>query len=200
MKFILGRKIGMSQLFNKEGDVEPVTWIEAGPCFVVRIKTKEKDGYNAIQVGFLEKKTEKVKKTEKKDKYKYLREVRSADIDQQTLKEGEKIDTSIFSEGDIVKISGTSKAKGFQGVVKRWGFAGAPKTHGTKHALRQPGSIGQQGLERVLKGKKMAGRTGGKRVTVKNLRIVKVDKEKNLIAVEGALPGRKGTNLEIRTQ
>jgi len=97
-----------------------------------------------------------------------------------------------------VKVSGPSKGKGFQGVVKRWGFAGAPKTHGTKHTSRMPGSIGQQGVERVFRGKKMAGRTGGRKVTVKNLKVIKIDKKKNLIAVRGAIPGRKGTILEIR--
>lgn len=197
MKFILGKKIGMSQVFNKEGRVIPVTVIEAGPCFVTQIKNKEKDGYFAVQVG-LEKKERKIKKTEKGKEFKYLKEFRVSEEDIKNFQKGQEIDVSIFNEGEKVKVSGISKAKGFQGVVKRWGFGGAPKTHGTKHTLRKPGSIGATDPARVFKGKKMAGRTGGKRVTVPNLTVVSVDKEKNIILLKGAVPGRRGSLLEIK--
>ena len=176
MKFILGKKIGMTQIFNKDGQVIPVTLIEAGPCQVVQVKTKEKDGYQAVQIGFEG----------------YLREFKAGD-----LKIGHQIDASIFQEGEIVKIAGISKGKGFQGVVKRHGFSGFPASHGTKHGLRAPGSIGSSFPERVWKGKKMAGRMGAERIMVQGLKIVQVDKENNLLAIKGAIPGRKGTLLEI---
>ena len=178
MKFILGKKIGMTQIFNKGGQVIPVTLIEAGPCQVVQVKTKEKDGYQAVQIGFAG----------------HLREFKAKD-----LKIGQQIDASIFQEGEIVKIAGISKGKGFQGVVKRHGFSGFPASHGTKHGLRAPGSIGSSFPERVWKGKKMAGRMGAERVMVQGLKIVQVDKENNLLAIKGAIPGRKGTLLEIVT-
>jgi large subunit ribosomal protein L3 len=194
MKFILGLKLGMAQVFDEKGNVIPVTLIEAGPCQVTQKKTKENDGYQAIQVGFkkIEKK-KKIKKPTASKPYKYLREFRNGEF-----KTGEKIDVSIFQEGDIVKISGLTKGKGFAGVVKRWGFHGRPATHGTKHELRTPGSVGASRPERVIKGRKMAGRMGFERVTVENLKIVKVDPEKKLLAVKGAVPGAKGTLLEIR--
>jgi len=200
MKFILAKKIGMSQVFDDKGNVVPVTLVEAGPCIVTQIKTPEKDGYFAVQLGF-EKKTKNIKKTEKGKEYKHLKEFRieEEDLKKFNFKEGDKIDVSIFQEGDKVKVSGKSKAKGFQGVVKRWGFGGAPKTHGTKHTLRKPGSIGATDPARVFKGKKMAGRMGGDRVTVSNLKVIKIDKEKNLLLIKGALPGRRGTILEIKS-
>ncbi|MBZ9572032.1 50S ribosomal protein L3 [Patescibacteria group bacterium] len=208
MKFILGLKIGMSQIFDKEGRVIPVTLIEAGPCQVTQIKKGETDGYTAVQIGF--KKIEKkktttppppsrrrrtpIKKTMKKKPFRYLRELRNA----KDYKIGDEILASVFKEGDRVLISGISKGRGFAGVVKRWGFAGLPKTHGTKHGLRKGGAIGSSYPQRVVKGKKMAGRMGSARVTVKNLKVVKVDSENNLLAVRGAVPGRRGTLLEIR--
>jgi len=197
MNFILGKKIEMSQMFDEKGRVIPLTWIEAGPCVVLQIKNKEKDGYEAVQVGF-EKKSKNIKKTEKGKEYKYLKEFPIFNS-QFSMKVGDKIDVSIFKEGDKVKVSGISKGKGFQGVVKRWGFRGASKTHGTKHMWRKPGSIGATDAERVFKGKKMAGRMGGERTTIKNLEIVKIDKEKNLIGVKGAVPGRRGTVVELIT-
>lgn len=199
----------MAQVFNEKGNVVPVTLIEAGPCIITQIKTKEprgiaknklvdkKDSYEAVQVGFQKLKEKKVKKTQKRRPFRYLREFRG-DIDISKYKEGDKIDVSVFQEGDIVKVAGSSKGKGFAGVVKRWGFHGRPATHGTKHELRTPGSVGSSFPERVIKGKKMAGRMGRERVTIKNLKIVKVDPEKNLIAVQGAVPGAKGELLEIR--
>lgn len=195
MKFILGQKLEMSQVFDKEGKVIPVTLIEAGPCSVTQVKTKEKDKYTAIQIGFLPKK-KRIKKTEKGKEFRFLREQRTENKEQ--LKIGDKIDVSIFQEGDIVKVSGISKGKGFQGGVKRWGFSGRDATHGVKHEHRTLGSVGTSFPERVIKGRKMPGQTGRERVTVKNLKIVKIDPENNLIAVKGAVPGRRGTLLEIR--
>jgi len=192
MKFILGLKLGMTQVFDEKGNQIPVTLIEAGPCYITQIKTKEKDKYEAVQVGFV-KKTRKIKKAEKEKEFKYLREFENGEH-----KMGDKIDVSIFQEGDKVKISGLSKGKGFAGVVKRWGFHGRPATRGTKHEERTGGSTGSSMPSRVVKGKKMAGRMGFERVSVKNLKIVKIEKEDNLIAVRGAVPGRKGTLLEIR--
>jgi large subunit ribosomal protein L3 len=197
MRFILGKKLGMSQIFDEKGNQIPITLIEAGPCFVTQIKTKEKDGYEAIQIGFEKLKEKKVKKTMKGKEFRYLRE---AKIEGEKFKLGDKIDVSIFKEGDLVSVSGITKGKGFAGAVKRFKVAGFPKTHGTKHGLRSIGSIGAMTPERVIKGKKMPGRMGGERVTVKNLEIVKIDKENNLIAVKGAVPGRKGTLLEIKSE
>jgi len=194
MKFILGKKIEMTQIFNKQGQAVPVTLIEAGPCQVVQLKTKDKDGYEAVQIGFIKKeKQREIKKTEKGKEFKYLREFENSG----KHKIGDKIDVSIFEDGDKVKISGISKGKGFQGAVKRWGFSGRNATHGVKHEQRTLGSVGSAFPQRVIKGKKMPGRMGAERITVKNLKIVKIDKENNLLAVRGAIPGRRGTLLEI---
>jgi len=190
----------MSQIFDEQKKIVPVTLIEAGPCFVVQLKTKEKDGYQAVQIGFEEIKDKKIKKPQKghfkkaglEKGFRYLIEFANS-----SLKIGDKIDVSIFQEGEIVKVSGVSKGKGFQGVVKRHGFSGFPATHGTKHGLRAPGSIGSSWPERVFKGRKMAGRMGGQRVTTSGLKIVQIDKENNLLAVRGAVPGRKGIILEV---
>ncbi len=194
MKFLLGRKLEMTQLWKDE-KVIPATLIEAGPCFITQIKTKDRDKYNAIQVGFekIEKKN-KIKKTMKGKEFRHLREFK----DGEDYKMGSKIDVSIFEEGHKVKISGISKGKGFQGAVKRWGFHGRNATHGVKHEQRTLGSVGCGYPQRVIKGKKMPGRMGAERVTTKNLEIVKIDKENNIIAVKGAVPGRRGTFLEIR--
>ena len=208
MKFIIGKKIEMSQIF-KGNTVIPVTLIEAGPCFVTQIKTKEphkasvgkeakKDDYEAVQIGF-EKKEKHIKKTEKGKEYKYLKEflVSSHEL---SAKIGDKISVSIFEEGDKVKISGISKGKGFQGAVKRWGFSGRNASHGVKHEHRTLGSVGIAGLGRVLKGKKMPGRMGGGRITVKNLKVARVNEEQNILAVKGAVPGHRGTLLLITTR
>ena len=186
----------MSQIFTENGKVVPVTLIEAGPCQVLQIKTKEKDSYEAVQVGFkkIEKK-KKIKKTARGKEFKYLREFPNG----QEYKVGDKIDISVFNEGDKVKISGISKGKGFQGGVKRWGFSGRGASHGVKHEARTLGSVGSAFPQRVIKGRKMPGRMGFERITVKNLRVVKVDKENNILAVKGAVPGRRGTLLEIRS-
>ena len=190
----------MSQIFDLNGEVVPVTLIKVSPNTVLQIRTKEKDGYEAVQIGFGEKKAKNIKKPQKghfKDlgNFRYVREFREGDV---KLQRGDKVDVSQFKEGDAIKISGISKAKGFQGVVKRHGFHGAPATHGTKHAHRQPGSIGPTWPQRVIKGRRMAGRMGGDRITVQNLKVAKIDVENNILAVRGAVPGRRGTLLEIR--
>ncbi len=194
MKFILGLKVGMSQIFDEQGNQVPLTVIESGICKVLQIKTKERDGYTAIQIGFKKLKDKKVKKTQKQKPFKYLREFRGDISEYET---GQEFDVSIFKEGDIVKVSGISKGKGFAGVVKKWGFHGRPRTRGTKHEHRTIGSVGASMPPRVLKGKKMPGRMGSERVTVKNLKIIKVDPENNLLMIKGAVPGRKGTLLEL---
>lgn len=184
----------MSQIFTEKGKVVPVTLVEAGPCEVTQIKQKEKDGYEALQLGFkkIEKK-KKIKKAMQKKPFKWLREFQNGEH-----KVGDNIDVSIFQEGDLVKVSGVSKGKGFAGAVKRWGFHGRNATHGVKHEERTLGSTGSSYPERVIKGKKMSGRMGAERVTVKNLKIAKIDKDNNLLFVQGAVPGPKGTLLEIR--
>jgi large subunit ribosomal protein L3 len=196
MRFILGKKIKMSQIFDKEGNVIPVTIVEAGPCFVTQLKTKEKDGYEAIQIGFEKLKEKKITKSKRKKPFRYLREFRD-EIKNYQL--GQEINVSIFKEGDLVSVSGISKGKGFQGGVKRWGFSGRPATHGTKHEERTLGSVGASTPSRVIKGKKMPGRTGGERVTIKNLEIVKIEPEKNLLYIKGAVPGSRGSLLEIKS-
>jgi large subunit ribosomal protein L3 len=198
MKFILGRKLKMSQTYDNNGKWVPITLVEAGPCRVLQIKTKDKDGYEAVQIGFIEKK-KRIKKSDKGKEFRFIREYRIKE-ESGNAKTGDQIGVNIFKEGDIVKVSGISKGKGFQGVVKKWGFRGRSTTHGTKHEVRTPGSVGMSFPERVLKGKRMAGRMGAERVTVRNLKIVKVDSENNLLAIKGAVPGRKGALLEIRTE
>jgi len=193
MKFIIGKKLQMTQIF--EGQIViPVTIVSAGPCVVTQIKQKGKDGYSAVQFGYEEKKENKIKKSETGKGYKHLKEFR---CEQEELKVGDKIDVSVFEEGDLVKVSGVSKGKGFQGAVKRWGFHGRSRTHGVKHDHRTLGSVGATGPGRVFLGKKMPGHMGAERVTTKNLKVAKIDKENNLIAIKGAIPGRKGTLIEI---
>jgi large subunit ribosomal protein L3 len=177
-KFILGKKVEMSQLFDKEGLVTPVTIVKAGPLEVTQIKTNEKDGYASIQV--------EMGGTRKEFK-----------PSEGSFEKGAKIDVSIFEEGDKVKVSGIAKGRGFQGVVKRHNFAGQPKTHGVKHAHRQPGSIGATWPQRVQKGTRMAGHMGDDRISMRNLKVAKIDKEKNLLYIKGAVPGARGTLLEI---
>ncbi len=182
----------MSQIFDDKGNIVPLTLIQAGPCKVLQIKTAEKDKYDAVELGFV-KKTKKVKKSEKGKEYRYKREFKNGD----NLKVGDEIDVSVFQEGDKVKISGTSKGKGFQGGVKKWGFSGRGASHGVKHEHRTLGSTGTSFPERVIKGRKMPGRMGSQRISVKNLKVVKIDKENNILAVKGAVPGRRGILLEI---
>ena len=200
MTFILGKKIGMTRIFSEDGEVIPVTVVEAGPVTVVQVKTEETDGYRAVQVGYgNNKKNKKPVAGHLKDLSKGLRHLKEFIIKDEVsdLKRGDKIDVSVFGVGDTVKVSGISKAKGFQGVVKRHGFHGAPASHGHKKMLRRPGSIGQRFPQHTLKGMRMAGRMGGTRITVRELKVSSIDKENNIMAISGAVPGRKGTLLEI---
>jgi len=202
MKFALGTKQQMTQIFTKEGVVVPVTVIKTGPLTVTQVKTKEKDGYTAVQVGFgtrKEARTNKAMKGHLKGvgPFAVLKEFKTADA----LAVGDTIAADTFAEGDAIIVSGITKGKGFQGVVKRHGFKGGPRTHGQKHSEREPGSIGGAGRAggRVAKGMRMAGRMGGDRVTVRNLKVASVDAENGTLYIKGAIPGRKGTLLEIRS-
>lgn len=197
-KFILGQKIGMTQLFNREGKVVPVSIVEAGPCVITQVKNETVDGYQGVQIGFgVKKKNTKALIGHLKNlgNFRYLREFKPEGMIE--AKTGDKIDVGIFQEGDMVKISGISKGKGYQGVVKRHGFSGGMKSHGNKDRLRAPGSIGTSFPEHVRKGRKMSGRMGYDRVTIKNLKVINIDPLNNILAVEGSVPGRKGTLLEI---
>lgn len=204
MKFILGKKLEMSQVFDEKGNVVPATLILAGPCFVAQIKTKDKDGYESIQIGFEKLKPKKITKAKKKKPYRHLRELRikgqELKVKNKEVKVGDRVDVSIFEEGDKVKISGISKGKGFAGMIKRYGAKRKPASHGTKHEERAMGSAGPSFPERVIKGRKMPGRMGYQRTTVKNLEVVKIDSENNLLVIKGAVPGRRGTLLEIKGQ
>ncbi|HOK00515.1 MAG TPA: 50S ribosomal protein L3 [Candidatus Pacearchaeota archaeon] len=197
MKFILGRKLKMSQVFDENGNVIPVTLVEAGPCFITQVKTEEKDKYSAVQIGFIPKK-KNIKKTEKGKEFYFLKEFKCLKDECSNFKIGDKIDVNIFEEGDKIKVSGISKGKGYQGVIKRWDFKRKPGSHGTKHEERAMGSTGSRYPQRVIKGRKMPGRTGSERITIKNLKIIKIDKENNILAIKGAVPGAKNTLLEIK--
>jgi large subunit ribosomal protein L3 len=204
MKGILGKKVGMTQIFDEDGTVIPVTLIEAGPCYVTQRKSKESDGYNAIQLGFEEISEERLNKPMaghvKKSgapAVKHFREFRVENPDD--YEDGQKIDVSVFEVGEWVDVIGTSKGKGFAGVVKRHGFRGGPKTHGQSDRWRAPGSAGAGSTPgRVFKGTRMAGRMGNERVTVQNLKVVLVDADKNLLAVRGGVPGSKNGVVVIR--
>lgn len=196
----------MTQTWSDKGRVVPVTLIAAGPCMVTQIKTKEKDGYGAVQIGFGAKKVKRVTKA-MKGHFKELSPVRhlrefTVDSSQFTdgdkeIKRGDVFDVSMFTPGEFVKVTGEAKGKGFQGVVKRHHFHGHPSTHGHKDQERMPGAIGAGGVQHVFKGTRMAGRMGGQRVTVPNLEIVAVDKAKNQLTVKGAVPGARGSVLMI---
>lgn len=234
---ILGRKVGMTRLFSEDGKSIPVTVVEAGPCPIVQIKTQDKDGYNAVQIGFGQRrantgtkrkniintperghlaKSNVIKEVEADERHprrwygpRFLREMRTdnrktnpsaleANIEDLTL--GEAVDVSIFSEGDLVDVTGTSKGRGFTGVVKRWGFKGGKKSHGGEKDLRRIGSIGTgaSSPSRVFKGKRMPGHHGGNRVTVQNLKVLKSDPERNLLVLSGTIPGPSNGLLIIR--
>ena len=201
-KAILGRKIGMTQIFDDKGRVVPVTAIEAGPCTVVQIKTKDADGYEAIQLGFGEVKAKKVIKPIKGhfakvniEPKKHLREFR---LDEITYNVGDELKADIFAEGETVDITGTTKGKGFQGVIKRHGQSRGPMGHGSMYH-RRPGSMGSTSTPgRVFKGKKLPGHMGMQTVTIQNLEIIKVDLDKNVILVKGSVPGNKGAILKIK--
>jgi len=197
-KFILGTKEQMTQVYDDAGVVHPATVLATGDLTVTQVKTVESDGYNAIQVGFGDQKEKRINKAQKpKGNFRVLREFRTEEAP--TVSVGDTLALAdVFTAGDIVAVSGLSKGKGFQGVVKRHNFAGGPRTHGQKHNERSGGSIGAKGPARVFKGRKMPGRMGYDRVTVKNLKVLVVDSESKQLIVEGAVPGRRGTLIEVR--
>lgn len=193
----------MTQFFDENGKAFSATLVSAGPMVLTQVKTKEKDGYSAIQYAFGTKREKLLTKPEK-GHFKGLglfRHVREVRVDEGALgeaKPGDAVDAGIFAKGDSIDVSGVSKGKGFQGVIKRHGFHGGPRTHGQKHSEREPGSIGGGLRTRVPKGMKMGGRMGSDRVTVKNLKILDVDTENNMLLLKGAIPGKRGTLIEIR--
>jgi len=210
MKGIIGKKVGMTQIFGEDGQAIPVTVIQAGPCYVTQIRTEEKDGYTAVQLGF-EELPPKRNGSSRLNKPKvghlkrnglnlpdlrYLREFRTKEVD---VEEGQRLTADVFEKGDRIDVVGTSKGRGTAGTVKRHNFTRQKKTHGQSDRERAPGSIGATSTPgRVLKGTRMAGRMGGERVTVQNLEVVVVDPEKNLLAVRGSVPGSKGGILLIK--
>ncbi|UCB52949.1 MAG: 50S ribosomal protein L3 [Candidatus Zixiibacteriota bacterium] len=204
MEGIVGKKIGMTRVFNQEGQAIAVTVIEAGPCPVVQIKTREKEGYDALQLGFGEKRKKLVTQPlmghftrAKVEPQRILREMRTENAGK--FKVGQKLGVDLFSVGEKVAVSGISKGLGFQGTVRRYKFHGGPKTHGQSDRLRAPGSIGGSSYpSRVFKGQRMPGRMGGEKVTVRNLEVVRVDAEKNLLLLKGAVPGKRNSYLTIR--
>lgn len=196
----------MTQFFDESGRAYPATLIFAGPVTVTQIKTKEKDGYMSVQVGYGTAKAKKLGKAlvghfKNLGAFRYVKEFSAEGEPASNLKVGDSIDVAVFKQGDMVTVSGISKGKGFQGVVKRHGFSGGPRTHGQKHSEREAGSIGGGGRAggRVAKGMRMAGRMGGDRITVQNLKVLAVDKEHNQLLVSGAVPGRRGTLIEIKS-
>jgi large subunit ribosomal protein L3 len=203
MKGLLGKKIGMSQIFMKNGQVVPVTLVEAGPCYVTQIKNGETDGYTAVQMGFGGVKEKRLNKPELghlnkagAPSVRFLAEIR---MDQTgDVNVGQTLSVGVFEPGDIVDVTGIAKGKGFQGVIKRWGFHRRPMTHG-HHYHRAPGSIGMAASpSRVLKGKKMPGRMGGGQKTVSSLEVVRIEEKSNLIAIKGNIPGPKGGYVIIK--
>ena len=210
MKFILGTKQGMSQIFDEGGNVHPVTVLVVSPNVITQVKTADSDGYSAVQVGAGSRKEKNVSKAVKghlkgKGPFAALREFSAQDAapavgqgPAEGWSVGDVIDVSVFSPGDIVHVSAISKGKGFQGVVKRHGFHGGPRTHGQAHSEREGGSISTGRIQTVRKGKKMPGRMGGKRVTVKNLKVLRA--ENGELFIEGAIPGRRGTLVEVRSK
>lgn len=199
MKFIIAKKLEMSQRFKENGAVVPVTLLAAGPCVITQVRTEETDGYAAVQVGFVEeKKPNKPMKGHSKAAGKAYKEVQEFRLDGPTeLKVGDVIDAATFAAGEFVDVQGASKGKGFQGVVKRHHFRGGPASHGHKDNLRMPGSIGSGGMQRVFKGVSMGGRMGGETVTVRNLEVIEVDAAKGILAVKGAVPGAFGAVLAL---
>ncbi|MFQ5636965.1 MAG: 50S ribosomal protein L3 [bacterium] len=205
MSGLIGRKLGMSRVFDEFGQNIAVTLVEAGPCSVMQIKTEKKDGYSAVQIAFEDKKEKNTSKPEmgrfkKADvsPKRFLREFQSFD-DVESLKIGDELKVDVFEEGDLVEVVGWSKGKGFQGVVKRHGFRGGPKTHGQSDRLRAPGSVGQSSYpSRVFKGMKMAGRMGNERITIKKRKLVKILPEKNLLLIAGSIPGPNSGLLLIK--
>jgi large subunit ribosomal protein L3 len=207
---LIGKKLGMTQVFDKRGHLIPVTVIEAGPCWAVQKKTKAHDGYDAIQLGFDEVPEKRVKKLVTKPLqghfkkhnrkcYRFLKEFRLKVY--KDIQEDEQFDVSMFTEDELLKVTGTSKGKGFQGVMKRHGFHGFKATHGVHESYRGPGSIGQCATPaRVFKGKKLPGHTGHDTVSVKNLQVIKIDHDRNLVMVKGAVPGHRNAIVYLRKE
>lgn len=200
---LLGRKIGMTQVFSPAGEAIPVTVIELGPCVVTQVRSKDRDGYEAVQIGFGEAKAKSLTKPEQGHLagaarlVRYLREFGADNVEEHEV--GQVLTVEIFEPGQVIDVTGTSKGRGFQGVVKRHGFSGGPKTHGQSDRWRAPGSIGA-GTDpgRVWKGTRMAGRMGNRRVTVQNLQVVEVLTDKNILLVRGSVPGAKNGLLMVR--
>ncbi|WP_018590367.1 50S ribosomal protein L3 [Terrisporobacter glycolicus] len=202
MKGILGKKIGMTQVFTEAGEVIPVTVVEAGPVVVTQVKTIENDGYNAVQVGFVDAKEKSLNKPQKghlaaaNTLKKHLKEFRVESVDAYTV--GQEIKADVFATGEMIDVTGISKGKGFQGPIKRHGQSRGPESHGSRYH-RRPGSMGACSYPgRVFKNKKLAGHMGSVKVTVQNLEVVRVDSEKNFILVKGAIPGAKGSVVTIK--
>ena len=204
-KAILGKKLGMTQIFDNNGLVVPVTAIEAGPCFVSQIKTEQNDGYTAVQIAFDNVREQLINKPMlshlKKAEIPAMRYVREFKLDDaENYKLGDKITCDVFAEGDVVDVTGTSKGHGFSGTIAKWNFHRHRMTHGNGPVHRHVGSIGANTFPaKVFKGKKMAGRWGNEKVTVQNLKVVKVDAERNLILVKGAIPGAKGSLVSVKS-
>jgi len=211
MAILLGKKVGMTQVYNEQGELVPVSVIQAGPCVVMQVKNAETDGYNAIQLGFEDVKPIRRKKPQaghaekaKTDPKKFVREMRLPDDVEKQYEPGESVTVSVFSEEKSVDVVGTSKGKGFAGVMKRYGFGGFPASHGTERKHRAPGSQAGYGTDRghggnIKKGKRMAGRMGGCRITAKNHALVAIDEEQNLLIVKGSIPGPAGGYCIIRS-
>ncbi len=204
MKFILGTKDGMTQVFDADGVCHPATVLRVEPTMITQLKTTDSDGYQAVQVATGSQKEHRVNKAEKGHlggAFAHVQEFRARASFDETLEgfeKGQTLDASVFEAGDTVVVSATSKGKGFQGVVKRYNFKGDKASHGRKHSSRKAGSIGATGPARVFKGKKMAGRMGADRVTVKNLQVLQVNAADNLLLIKGAIPGRRGSLVEVR--
>ena len=202
MKAIIGKKIGMTQIFDENGYVIPVTVIEAGPCTVAQVKSVETDGYNAVQLGFGEVKDKHINKPEKghfaKSKLSAKKHLREFKVEEADVKVGDEVKADVFTAGDKIDVQGTTKGKGFQGVIKRHGQSRGPMGHGSMYH-RRPGSMGSTSTPgRVFKGKKLPGHMGMETVTIQNLEVVRVDLDKNVILVKGSVPGNKGAILKIR--
>ncbi len=206
MKGMIGKKVGMTQIFDQQGTVVPVTVIQAGPCYVTQVRNTDRDGYVSVQLGYGESKPRKLTKgqlghLQKADlpALRHLREFRLSDDATIAVEEGQEFKVDVFEQGELVDVIGTSKGRGHAGTIKRHGFARGPKTHGQSDRMRSPGSIGMCATPgRTFKGKKMAGRMGNDRVTVQNLPLVVVDAENDLIAVKGSIPGARGSIVIIK--
>ena len=203
MRGLIGKKIGMTQIYNENGDLIPVSVLEIGPCRVTQVKSTDKDGYEAVQLGFSQRKKNRTTKPmtghyEKAGVTPQLWIQEFEKVEGYNYKTGQEFTVSMFNEGDLVSVTGTSKGRGYAGVIKRHNFHRQPKTHGQTEYLRHPGSIGQASdPSRVFKGMKMAGRYGGKKSSVKNLKVIKVDKENNLLYLRGAVPGANKNRISV---